>query len=64
VPVEAAAPAVEPPPPIENEALLNAIKANVDAQCAVLKAKMDAEYAAQEKLLLDRIAALESKLTK
>eukprot|EP00966_Prymnesium_polylepis_P305065 7048932-Prymnesium_polylepis.1 len=32
--VEAAAPAVEPPPPIENEALLNAIKANVDAQAS------------------------------
>ena len=58
-PADAAAPAAPP----GEDALTAAIAATISSQVAAHQAQMAAEFAAQEQLLLDRVAALESKLS-
>lgn len=58
-------PEPEPPPKaptLEDEALAAAIAATIEEQVAALKHNMAAEYAAQEREVLDRIAQLEARV--
>jgi len=61
---EAAPDASSAPPALDDEALTAAIGATISAQLAAHQSQMMAEYAAEEQRLLDRIGALEMKLTK
>jgi len=62
--VDEATPDVTAPPPLDDEALTAAISATISAQLAAHQSQMMAEYAAEEQRLLDRIGALEVKLSK
>ena len=64
-PAPAAEPAAAPAsaePALENAELAAAINKAVAEQVSALQAGMEAEYAAQEKQMLERIASLETKL--
>jgi len=61
-PAEDAAAPADAPPTLDDEQLTAAIAATISAQVAAIQSNMAGEYAAQEQALLDRIAALETKL--
>ena len=63
VPAEYAPAPAEATPGLDDEELTAAIAATVSSQVAALQSKMAADYAAQEQQLLDRIAALEAKVS-
>jgi len=56
------APADEPAAPAANDALTDAIAATINSQVEGHQQQLAAEFAAQEQVLLDRIAALETKI--
>ena len=58
-----AAEASAPAEAMGDEALTAAIAATISSQVAAHQAQMAAEFAAQEQVLLDRVAALETKLS-